>query len=282
MSPELLEDYLSDLVAEAGPTTAATASQEQAAPHPRPAVPAADPSAPSQPTANPPAANPSAASQPTANPSTADPPEAARPASAPATSDAARPRAIRTASAVSLPQLRAASPTEQPRSPPVARPAAIRGVPAVKDTPGPTPVRPTPTVSWLSFRLGEQPFAIEVVKAQEVLLVPDIVPVRGTDVALLGLINLRGLLVPVLDLAQRLALPSVPFDEHSRVIVLEADGTCLGLKVSAVGDVVAITTEAIETIEPGLLDRGNRFIRGVCRIGVAPTILLSADALLAG
>lgn len=278
MSPELLEDYLSDLVAEAGPTVAATASQEQAALHPPPAMSDRIPPAASLPAAGSPAATQSDRCQPDLETQ----PEAPIPASAPVVSDAVRTRAIRTVPAVPLPQLRETPPTVYPRPPPAARPAAIRGVPAAKDTASPNPARPTPTVSWLSFRLGEQPFAIEVVKAQEVLLVPDIVPVRGTDVALLGLINLRGLLVPVLDLAQRLALPSMPFDEHSRVIVLEADGTCLGLKVSAVGDVVAITAEAIETIEPGLLDRGNRFIRGVCRIGAAPTILLSADALLAG
>ncbi|MDZ4349068.1 MAG: chemotaxis protein CheW [Xanthomonadaceae bacterium] len=138
------------------------------------------------------------------------------------------------------------------------------------------------TDAWLAFTLNDQTFAIEVVKSQEVLLVPPVVPVRGTDSALLGLTNLRGLLVPVMDLSIRLKLPPARFDEHSRVIVLEAAGQCLGLKVTSVGDVTAVAQTAIEGLESSLFSNGNRYARGIYRLAGRTMILLSAEELLKG
>lgn len=143
---------------------------------------------------------------------------------------------------------------------------------------GPT----THTVAWLAFKLNDQTFAIEVVKSQEVLLVPPVVPVRGTDPALLGLTNLRGLLVPVMDLSIRLKLPPARYDERSRIIVLETAGQCLGLKVTSVGDVTPVALDAIEGLESSLFSNGNRYARGVYRLAGRTMILLSAEELLKG
>jgi purine-binding chemotaxis protein CheW len=138
------------------------------------------------------------------------------------------------------------------------------------------------TDAWLAFTLNGQTFAIEVVKSQEVLLVPPVVPVRGTDPALLGLTNLRGLLVPVMDLSIRLKLPPARYDEHSRIIVLETAGQCLGLKVTSVGDVTAVAQAAIEGLESSLFSNGNRYARGIYRLAGRTMILLSAEELLKG
>lgn len=136
---------------------------------------------------------------------------------------------------------------------------------------------------WLRFRVGGQPFAVEVLKVQEVLRVPEIVPVRGAPDAVVGLMNLRGQLVAVLDLATRLALPPAARAERAedaRVVVLEEHGHCLGVHVDAVADVVTLTDAAIETVDGPLLGAAGDILRGVARVEGSTVVLLDARAVL--
>lgn len=136
--------------------------------------------------------------------------------------------------------------------------------------------------SWLRFRVASQHFAVEVLKVQEVLRVPEVVPVRGAPDCVSGLMNMRGQLVAIIDLARRLALPPAPppAPEEARVVVLEENGVCLGLAVDAVADVAAVTDAAIETIHGPLLGAAGDILRGIARLDGAAIVLLDAGALL--
>lgn len=139
------------------------------------------------------------------------------------------------------------------------------------------------TSTWLRLLVNGQPFAVEVLKVQEVLRVPEIVPVRGAPAYVLGLMNMRGQLVAVLDLACRLALPprrSHARPEEARIVVLEENGSCLGLRVDAVADVVALADSVIEKIDGPLLSGDGELLRGVARVDEVATVLLDAHALL--
>ncbi|GIX36214.1 MAG: hypothetical protein KatS3mg126_1993 [Lysobacteraceae bacterium] len=136
------------------------------------------------------------------------------------------------------------------------------------------------TSSWLRFHLARQCFAVEVLKIQEVLRVPDIVPVRGADPATLGVMNLRGQIVPVLDLAVRLGFPPTQTTEGSRVIVLEEGGDPLGVLVASVADVVSVTEKKIEQISGTSALNQGELVRGISRREGEIIILLDASALL--
>lgn len=138
-------------------------------------------------------------------------------------------------------------------------------------------------VAWLRFRVRRQAFAVEVLRIQEVLRVPEIVPVRGAPPAIAGLMNLRGQLVAVMDLAQRLDLDGevTAAPEDARVVVLESGGNCLGLRVDAVADVASIVDDRIERVDGPLLGAAGPLLRGVCRIDGSTTVLLDHAALLA-
>ncbi|MFN3843802.1 MAG: chemotaxis protein CheW [Rehaibacterium terrae] len=138
------------------------------------------------------------------------------------------------------------------------------------------------TTAWLRFALAEQYFAVEVLKVQEVLRVPDILPLRGAAPAMIGMMNLRGQIVPVLDLAMRLGLPRQVPDETSRVVVLEEHGDTLGLLVRSVADVVSISDAAIESLSGPLALEGADVMTGIARRERSVTVLLDARRLLLG
>lgn len=135
--------------------------------------------------------------------------------------------------------------------------------------------------SWLRFNLARQCFAVEVLKVQEVLRVPQILPIRGTDEATLGVMNLRGQIVPVMDLAIRLGFPPTEPNEASRVIVLEERGDTLGLLVASVADVLNLSEARMERISgtPSLV--AADVVRGVSRRENQIIIMLDASKLLA-
>ncbi|MBD8524717.1 chemotaxis protein CheW [Pseudomarimonas arenosa] len=135
--------------------------------------------------------------------------------------------------------------------------------------------------SWLRFNVDRQCFAVEVLKVQEVLRVPTIMPVRGTGDAMLGVMNLRGQIVPVMDTGVRLGFGAVEVSEASRVIVLEETGEALGLLVSAVADVINISDLKVERISgtPSLVN--SEVVRGISRREGAIIILLDATRMLA-
>lgn len=184
-----------------------------------------------------------------------------------------------------------ASPAAPATPPPPVTPAPALPAALLRELAPTAPTEPDPphrraherSSRWLRFRACGQPFAVEVLKVQEVLRVPEIVPVRGAPDTILGLMNLRGQLVAVLDLARRLALPpagATTREEDARVVVLEEHGLCLGVYVDAVADVVTLTDAAIETVDGPLLGAAGDILRGVARLDGGTVVLLDARAVL--
>ena len=133
---------------------------------------------------------------------------------------------------------------------------------------------------WLRLRVHQQDYAVELLKVQEVLLPVGVLAMRDTDAAILGVMNLRGVVVPVLDLGVWLGLEEVDEDAQTRYVVLEQNGDCLALKVSAVLDVHAIADGQVEPAENTLAAPGSAMLRGVTRLNSQPVILLDAAGLL--
>lgn len=136
---------------------------------------------------------------------------------------------------------------------------------------------------WLRLRCGSQAHALELLKVQEVVLPVPLLGLRGTAPSMLGIMNLRGQVVPVIDLGLHLDLSPVVEDSHTRIVVLEENGEVLGLRVSSVEDVVNLTDSQIEPPDTVRICRiSNTLFRGVARVGQHPVILLDASQLLSG
>lgn len=137
------------------------------------------------------------------------------------------------------------------------------------------------TSRWLRLRCGAQAYALELLKVQEVVLPVPLLGLRGTGPSMLGIMNLRGQVVPVIDLGLYLDLTPIVEDSQTRIVVLEENGEVLGLRVSAVEDVASLTESQIEPPDTVRICRiSNTLFRGVARLGQRPMILLDATQLL--
>lgn len=134
---------------------------------------------------------------------------------------------------------------------------------------------------WLRFQVATQSYAVEVLKVQEVLRMSDIVPLRGSAPALVGVMNLRGQIVPVMELATWLGAPRAERDLLTRIVVLEENGEALGLVVANVAEVVSVADSAIEPSESIRAGAPVQALRGVTRHAGELTVLLDATKLLA-
>jgi len=137
------------------------------------------------------------------------------------------------------------------------------------------------TSRWLRLRCGAQAYALELLKVQEVVLPVPLLPLRGTSPAMLGIMNLRGQVVPVMDLGLHLGSSAAGNDANTRIVVLEENGETMGLRVSAVEDVANLTDSQIEPPDTARICQiYNDLFRGVARCGAQPMILLDATQLL--
>lgn len=173
----------------------------------------------------------------------------------------------------------APAPIEAPRAAP--EPPAASPVPryqAAEAPPRPTQGGTSGRSRWLRAMLGRDRYAFELLRVQEVVRTAPIIALRGTSSAMLGVMNLRGRVVPVFDLARWLGTGHVTVDEQSRIIVVERDDELIGVLVSAVDDVATLAREQIEPPLPGS-DPGG--VLGIARVSHAPTVLLDANALFA-
>jgi purine-binding chemotaxis protein CheW len=135
---------------------------------------------------------------------------------------------------------------------------------------------------WLRMRCDDQHYALELLKVQEVVLPATLLPLRGAARHMLGVMNLRGQVVPVIDLGLYLDRAAIVDDTLTRIVVLEEQGEILGLRVSAVEDVTTLTEHQIEPPDNTRMCRiTHPLFRGVARLnGQQTVILLDASELL--
>lgn len=134
---------------------------------------------------------------------------------------------------------------------------------------------------WLRLRCDQQHYALELLKVQEVVLPATLLPLRGAAHHMLGVMNLRGQVVPVIDMGLYLGRRPVETDANTRVVVLEENGETLGLRVTAVEDVANLTDQQIEPPDNARVGRiTNPLFRGVARLNERAVILLDASQLL--
>jgi purine-binding chemotaxis protein CheW len=137
---------------------------------------------------------------------------------------------------------------------------------------------PVTSGQYLTFRLGEEVFAVDVAKTREVLDITDVTRVPGTPPYMLGVINLRGGVVPVVDLRLKFGLPAVERTRETCIIVLDIllDGeiTTVGAVADSVREVLDLDSSQIEP-PPRIGTRlKTEFIRGMGRIDDSRFLIL--------
>jgi purine-binding chemotaxis protein CheW len=137
-----------------------------------------------------------------------------------------------------------------------------------------------PVLQWVTFRLAGETYGVNVMQVQEVLRYSEIAPVPGAPAYVLGIINLRGNVVTVIDSRHRFGLESGDITENTRVVIIEADGHVIGILVDSVAEVVYLRQSEIETAPNVGNDESAKFIQGVCHKNNELLILIELDKLL--
>jgi purine-binding chemotaxis protein CheW len=122
---------------------------------------------------------------------------------------------------------------------------------------------PLDMIKHVSFELGDETYAINAARVNEVLRYTEITPVPGSAYFILGIINLRGNVVTVIDARTVFGLPTLNHTQHSRIIVVEIEDFVLGILVDRVAEVIDLNKHAIESAPATSQDASSRFIQGV-------------------
>jgi purine-binding chemotaxis protein CheW len=117
------------------------------------------------------------------------------------------------------------------------------------------------------FRVGSEEFALDIMDLKEVVVMRAVTPVPETESYVEGVMNLRGNLVPVLDLRKRLRALSVVDSSERRIIVSSLDGRLVGLIVDGASEVIRVREEMIEPAPDMILEMGAGYITGVINLG---------------
>ena len=137
-----------------------------------------------------------------------------------------------------------------------------------------------PILQWVTFRLDNETYGINVMQVQEVLRYTEIAPVPGAPSYVLGIINLRGNVVTVIDTRQRFGLPSAEVTEQTRIVIIEADRQVVGILVDSVAEVVYLRQSEIETAPNVGTDESAKFIQGVCNKNDELLILVDLEKMM--
>ncbi|NPA25946.1 MAG: purine-binding chemotaxis protein CheW [Deltaproteobacteria bacterium] len=121
------------------------------------------------------------------------------------------------------------------------------------------------TLQLCTFQLANALFGLDTMLVQEIIKVPDITKVYQAPAEILGIINLRGKIVTIIDLAIKLDLETEMETENRRIIIVESHNEPFGLMVDQINDVIHINQDEIDTAPANVNIAQGRYITGVFR-----------------
>lgn len=140
------------------------------------------------------------------------------------------------------------------------------------------------TGKYLTFILGKEEYGIGIVKVKEIIGMMPITSVPRTPQFIKGVVNLRGKVIPVIDLRSKFNMAAIPYNERTCIIVVEIDSerdtVLIGIVVDAVSEVLNIQKEDIEDTPSFGTKLNTEYILGMAKIEGGVKILLNIDRVL--
>ncbi|PDO09886.1 MAG: hypothetical protein BLM47_10330 [Candidatus Reconcilbacillus cellulovorans] len=132
----------------------------------------------------------------------------------------------------------------------------------------------------VTFRLGGEEFGIPISDVNEIIFVPAITPIAKAPPSVVGIMNLRGNIIPVIDLRIALRMPVAERTKKQRIIVAQIGGKPTGVMVDEVTQVLHVTEEMLENAPDRVMTSQTRYIRGICKIQDRLIVLLDLGEVL--
>lgn len=132
---------------------------------------------------------------------------------------------------------------------------------------------------FLTFKLQSEEFGIEILKVQEIKGFTQVTPVPNAPPHVNGVMNLRGTVVPVMDLRVRFSMPRAEYNQFTVIIVVNVHGRVAGLVVDAVSDVLSFKDDDVEPSPDFGAATDTSFLTGLARIEERLVLLLNLESL---
>jgi len=136
------------------------------------------------------------------------------------------------------------------------------------------------TLQLVTFHLDNEEFGVDIKKVQEINRMIDITKIPNSPNYVQGVVNLRGKIIPVVNLRTKLGLPNAEHDKSTRIIVLELDGMVLGFIVDSVSEVMRIPDANVEPAPAITGSTDTKYIEGVINLSDRILIILDLKMLL--
>ena len=130
------------------------------------------------------------------------------------------------------------------------------------------------------FEIAGESYGVDIARVQEIIRPPAITAVPRAPEYVEGVVNLRGRVIPVINLRNRFGLPDTERDRSSRIVVLEISGQTIGVAVDAVSEVLRVPQDVIEAPGATLTGPQTAHLRGIAKLDERVVILLDLDRLI--
>jgi purine-binding chemotaxis protein CheW len=135
-------------------------------------------------------------------------------------------------------------------------------------------------VQVVSFRLGGEEYGVNIAQVQEIIRMVEITHVPRAPHFMEGVINLRGQLIPIIDLRTRFGMPRIDPTKSTRIVVTEIGNKRVGIVVDSVSEVLNIPVENVEDAPEMVAGVGTEYIQGVGKLGERLIIMLDLSKVI--
>lgn len=132
----------------------------------------------------------------------------------------------------------------------------------------------------VTFRLGVNEYGIDIMQAKEIIKMEKITIIPNAPEYVEGVINLRGSVIPIVDLKKRFTLEEAEGEKNTGIIIVHVNGTDMGIIIDSISKVVSIDDENIQDTPHMFSGIGQRYIRGVAKIEEKLLVILELSELL--
>ncbi|MBS0846983.1 chemotaxis protein CheW [Citrobacter sp. JGM124] len=133
---------------------------------------------------------------------------------------------------------------------------------------------------FLVFTLGDEEYGIDILKVQEIRGYDQVTRIANTPNFIKGVTNLRGVIVPIIDLRIKFAQNDVEYNDNTVVIVLNFEQRVVGIVVDGVSDVLSLTTDQIRPAPEFAVTLSTEYLTGLGALGERMLILVNIEKLL--
>lgn len=135
-------------------------------------------------------------------------------------------------------------------------------------------------IQLVTFSIGEEEFGVNILQVQEIIRTMEITNVPRAPEFVEGVINLRGKVIPIVDMRSRFGLESKDHDKYTRIIVVEIGMIIVGFVVDSVSEVLRIPASSVQPPPPVVAGMDSDYIDGVGKLEDRLLILLDLDSLI--